>query len=105
MSSVVDLAKAADVSLEWLATGKGDRHLGTGGGSNEKEVDIGFLVDSLEEIDKYRQAFGVSIEPLAHARAACLVYQVLKILGRRSDGPTKKITDQIFQVIQEKIDE
>ena len=94
------MARVTGVSVQWLATGEGEPRdypiSGAGG------IDEGCLKRCMEAIDQYQKTFELHLDRGAYIKAVCLVYRIVESLHRRSDVPSKEVSEKIFSILQEK---
>lgn len=90
---------AAEVSIDWLATGQGQPE-GVEIGA-ESALDIGLLSAVVGGVEKYLDAQGLIVAPDKKARLFIIIYQELKRRGRTApDGPEIDLTefDNVFRL-------
>ena len=100
LDALLSIARAAGVSVHWLATGEGkprDYPISDTGG-----IDEGCLKRCMESIDQYQKTFELHLERGAYIKAVCLIYRIVKSLHQSSDTPSEEISKKIFSILQEK---
>ena len=100
LDTLLSIARAAGVSVHWLATGEGeprDYPISDTGG-----IDEGCLKRCMESIDQYQKTFELHLDRGAYIKAVCLIYRIVKSLHQSSDIPSEEISKKIFSILQEK---
>lgn len=89
---LVNMARAAGVSLEWLATGEGDPDQGAGarpqGGAGPTEEDLELLESVARASFDELQRRGLHLEPAAQARLVRVLYRHFASKGEQPDHDT-----------------
>ena len=83
LSSLVSMARAADLSVEWLATGEGTPEAGPTAG--ERRIDLEVLEDVIIRTRRISEHKGMVLKPEAEARIIRLVYEFSMRQGQPMD--------------------
>lgn len=79
------MARAAGVSLDWLATGRGDKHVGT---APAAEIDQELLEMIIDELERFREDRRLEWDARTRARLISLGYDMMLAEREKGRNPT-----------------
>ena len=93
LEPIVAMARAANVSISWLATGEGSMRLGDQTTKGEEEIktriDQELLTACLEILDEVSRELRVTYEPAKKARMIALIYELQSLEDDEHKRPDK----------------